>query len=115
MRFPVIKSNTEFRTLYYRGKSRVDPALITYIRKSRLKDETGRPVIRMGITAGKKVGRAVDRSRCRRMIRAAWAALYPSLQGGWDVVIVARPRMLNMKSTDLIPVLRAHCKEAGML
>ena len=24
-----LKSNTEFRTLYYRGKSRVDPVLVT--------------------------------------------------------------------------------------
>ena len=114
-RFAVLKSNTEFRTLYYRGRAFVHPAVITYVRKSRVKDEQGQPMIRMGITTGKKIGKAVKRSRCRRVIRAAYAALYPELHGGFDIVFVARTRLLSMKSTDLVPVLRKHLKEAGVL
>ncbi len=114
-RFAVLKSNTEFRTLYYRGRAFVHPAVIAYVRKSRLKDENGAPLVRMGITTGKKIGKAVKRSRCRRVIRAAYAALYPEFQGGWDIVFVARARLLTMKSTELIPVLRKQLKEAGVL
>ena len=114
-RFAVLKSNTEFRTLYYRGRALVHPALITYVRKSRLKDEKGMPLLRMGITTGKKVGKAVKRSRCRRVIRAAYAAVYPEIQGGWDIVLVARARMLGMKSTEVEAVLRRQLKEAGVL
>lgn len=114
-RYPVLKSNTAFRTLYYRGRAQVHPAIITYIRKSRLRDELGRPLIRMGITAGKKVGKAVQRNRCRRIIRAAYDQLYPELSGGWDIVIVARARLLSMKSSDLVPILRRQFKEAGLL
>lgn len=114
-RYPVLKSNTAFRTLYYRGRAQVHPAIITYTRKSRLRDEQGRPLIRMGITAGKKVGKAVQRNRCRRVIRAAYDQLYPELSGGWDIVFVARARLLSMKSTDLVPIMRRHLKEAGLL
>lgn len=114
-RYPVLKSNTAFRTLYYRGRAQVHPAIITYTRKSRLRDESGRPLIRMGITAGKKVGKAVERNRCRRVIRAAYDQLYPELSGGWDIVIVARARLLSMKSSDLVPILRRQFKEAGLL
>ncbi len=114
-RYVVLKNNTEFRTLYYRGRAHVHPALITYTRKSRLKGEDGQPLIRMGITTGKKVGKAVRRSRCRRIIRAAYAALYPELRGGWDIVFVARARMLSMKSTELIPIMRRQFEEAGIL
>lgn len=114
-RYPVLKSNTAFRTLYYRGRAQVHPAIITYTRKSRLRDEQGRPLIRMGITAGKKVGKAVERNRCRRVIRAAYDQLYPELTGGWDIVIVARARLLSMKSSDLVPILRRQLKEAGLL
>lgn len=115
MRFAVLKSNTEFRTLYYRGRALVHPAVIVYVRRSRLKDENGRPLVRMGITAGKKVGNAVQRSRCRRVIRAAYTAVYDDIQGGWDMVFVARARMLSMKSTELAVLLRRLLKEAGVL
>lgn len=115
MRFAVLKSNTEFRTLYYRGRALVHPAIITYVRKSRLKDEHGAPLVRMGITTGKKVGKAVQRSRCRRVIRAAYAALYPDIHGGWDIVFVARARLLSMKSTELTSILRRQLQEAGVL
>lgn len=114
-RFAVLKENTEFRTLYYRGRALVHPAIITYVRPSRRKDAEGRPLVRMGITTGKKVGKAVKRSRCRRVIRAAYAALYPEIKGGWDIVFVARARLLSMKSTDLVPVLRRQLQEAGLL
>ena len=114
-RFAVLKSNTEFRTLYYRGRAFVHPAVITYVRKSRVKDENGQPQIRMGITTGKKIGKAVKRSRCRRVIRAAYAAVYPELHGGFDIVFVARTRLLSMKSPALVPILRKQLKEAGVL
>ena len=65
-----IRENTAFRTLYYRGKSQVCPALVTYVRKNRL------GVPRVGITTGKKLGKAVQR-RMRRTakklpIHAPW-------------------------------------------
>ncbi len=101
-------NNTEFRTLYYRGKSRVHPALVTYVRKNRL----GYP--RVGITTGKKVGGAVQRSRCRRVIREAFRPCYPQV-GGYDIVFVARNRTLKCKSTDLIPVVEQHLTELGAL
>lgn len=114
-RYAVLKSNTEFRTLYYRGRAQVHPAIITYTRRTRLRDEQGRPLIRMGITTGKKVGKAVKRSRCRRVIRAAYDAIYPDLHGSFDIVFVARARLISMKSTDLVPILRRQLHEAGLL
>ena len=101
-------TNTDFRTLYYRGKSRVHPALVTYVRKNR----QGAP--RIGITTGKKVGGAVQRSRCRRVIREAFRPVF-SLVGNYDIVFVARTRTLKYKSTDLAPIVRQHLSELGVL
>ncbi len=103
-----LRENTAFRTLYYRGKSRVHPALVTYVRKNRL----GQP--RVGITTGKKLGGAVQRSRCRRVIREAFRPVFPAV-GGVDIVFVARPRLLGMKSTQLAPVVEQHLRELGAL
>lgn len=103
-----LRLNKEFRSLYYRGRSQVHPALVTYARKNRL----GKP--RIGITTGKKVGSAVQRSRCRRVIRAAFRSVYPVCRG-YDIVFVARARMLEMKSTELEPVIRRHLTELGVI
>lgn len=100
--------NKDFRTLYYRGKSRVHAGVVTYVRRNRL----GYP--RIGITTGKKVGCAVQRSRARRVIRAAFRPLFP-LVGGYDIVFVARTRTPEMKSTHLEPVIYRHLQELGVI
>ena len=109
MKFAVLNTNKDFRTLYYRGKSQIHPLLVTYVRKNRL----GTP--RAGITTGKKVGNAVARSRCRRVIRAAYRELLPRIQGGWDFVFVARTRTTACKSPQLKQVMEAQLKAAGVL
>ena len=95
--------------MYYRGKSQVHPALVTYVRKNRL----GTP--RAGITTGKKLGGAVVRSRCRRVIREAYRALLPRIRGGWDFVFVARARTASLKSTDIRRIMEAQLQAAGVL
>ena len=100
--------NKDFRTLYYRGDSRVHPGLVTYVRRNRL------GVPRVGITTGKKVGCAVKRSRARRVIREAFRPWFP-LVGGYDIVFVARTKTPDMKSTTLAPVMRRHLQEMGVI
>ena len=63
--------------------------------------------------AGKKV-RWFGR-RCRRVIREAYRGLVPAVQGGWDLVFVARSRTLHMKSTEVRRVMEAHLKKTGVL
>ena len=103
-----LKSNRDFRRLYSRGKQAVAPTMVLYTRKNRLKEN------RLGITTGKKLGKAVQRSRCRRVIRAAFAPLYPAV-GGYDIVFVARGRLLGMKSTELQPVMERQLRQLGVL
>ena len=105
----VINRNGEFRALYYRGKSQVHPALVTYVRKNKL----GIP--RIGITTGKKVGGAVQRNRCRRVIREAYRALVPQIAGGWDIVFVARVRTCTIKSTQLQTIMGSQFKALGVI
>lgn len=108
-KFAVINTNKDFRTLYYRGKSQVHPVLVTYVRKNRL----GYP--RAGITTGKKIGGAVQRNRCRRVIREAYRLLLPQISGGWDLVFVARARTLKCISTAVRAVMEEQLRAAGVL
>ncbi len=109
MKQAVLRENKDFRTLYYRGTSRVSPALIVFARKNRL------GFTRTGITTGKKVGNAVKRSRCRRIIRAGYRALSPRVKPGYDLVFVARAKTAEIKSTELVPMMERLLKELGVI
>ena len=72
--FITLKDNRDFSRLYRRGKSFVSPVLVTYVIKNKSDN------LRFGITTGKKVGKAVKRTRARRVIRAAYYQLYNDLK-----------------------------------
>ena len=83
-----LKQNYEFRRLYSKGKSAVSPYFVIYCRK------TNRPINRFGITTGLKLGNAVKRNRARRRIRELYRTNEKKFLSGYDVVVVARTRVL---------------------
>lgn len=97
----VLTLNKDYKRLYYRGKSAVDAALVTYALKNRTPEQN-----RMGITVTKKIGKAVCRNRCKRVIRAAYRELEPQLPSGWDFIFVARGKTATIKSTELTPIMK---------
>ena len=58
--------------------------MVVYVAKNRSGEN------RLGITAGKKVGGAVERNRAKRRIRELFRAAMPKLKKGYDFCIVAR-------------------------
>ncbi len=98
----VIKENKDFVRLYRRGKSCVDPLLVTYI----FFNKSNRT--RIGITATKKIGGAVQRNRAKRVIRAAIREQDLSLLKGCDIVFVARTKTTLCKSTEVSKVMKKH-------
>jgi len=78
-----IKENSDFKRLYYRGKSEVRKRIVVYYRKNKLSFN------RLGITVSPKVGNAVKRNRVRRLIKENYRLL-PGDFSGYDIVIVAR-------------------------
>lgn len=110
MTFKVLKQNSDFRRAYGRGKSYSDPALVTYVLKN---NRAG--ICRMGITTSKKIGNAVERNRCRRVIRAAFREVLPLVSGGYDFVFVARTKTKFIKSTQVKKVMLQQLKKAGAI
>jgi ribonuclease P protein component len=47
---------------------------------------------RFGITVSRRVGNAVVRNRVKRWLREVIRHHWRSLEGEWDVVIIARPK-----------------------
>ena len=104
-----LKQNWEFRRLYARGKCLTSPAFILYFAKGK----AGR--VRLGITAGKKFGTAVARNRAKRLITAAFDSVMPRIKGGFDFVIVARGRILTLKSPQVAGMLSDLLTENGLV
>ena len=104
-----LKQNTEFHRAYGRGKVKTSPILVTYVVKNR---GLG---CRIGITAAKKLGSAVERNRCRRIIKAAFSSISPFCSGNYDIVFVARSKTKYIKSTDLTKIMFSQLKQAGVI
>ena len=81
MRYRPIRRNGEFGRVYARGKSYVNQALVLYVLKTRSKRT------RVGLTATKKIGHAVQRNRARRVMKAA---MTPRLKSWQLSAIVAK-------------------------
>ncbi len=108
MKYRVLNKNRDFTRIYARGKSYVHPNLVLYVAKNRL----GAP--RIGLTATKKVGGAVQRNRARRVLRAALSDCLSPNCGGYDIILVARARTPHIKSTQAARTLAALLKKAGL-
>ena len=104
-----LKENYAFRRAYKKGKSFVSPFFVIYITKNR------RGGIRLGITAGKKIGGAVKRNRAKRVITAAFRECLPEIHEGYDFVIVARTRILDIKSTAAAASMKKLLNAAGVM
>lgn len=96
-----IKLNKEFKRAYFQGKYKPHPLLVTYLVKNRL------GINRVGITTSKKIGKAVERNRARRVIRAAYLQIRDQIDFpcGYDLVFVARSKTAETKSTELEKVM----------
>ena len=87
----ILKDNKDFLRLYKKGKFIAGKYAVIYYTKSR------NDYNRMGITAGKKIGKAVERNRAKRLIRQAYRETESILPRGYDYVIVAREAINGVK------------------
>ena len=92
-----LKLNKDFRRLYARGAHKADKHIVVYA----LKNKQG--LNRLGLTASKSVGNAVERNRARRLMRESYRLLYDDIKKGIDIIIVARKLCASSK----MPVIKA--------
>jgi ribonuclease P protein component len=99
----------EFDRVYRDGSSQATRHLVLYSFPRREEDEGG---LRLGVSASRKVGGAVERNRVKRVMREAFWSLAERLPAGHDFVLVARPEIAALVEREGAAGVRASIEEA---
>ena len=97
MKSTALKENKDFRRLYYRGKSSASKNLVTYVMKCK------RPGVRVGITTGKKIG------------KAAFSQLEGRICANCDIVFVARTSTCEVKMQQVLADMEKQLIQLGVI
>ena len=107
-RFPSVKKNSDFQTVYKNGKSCANRLLVMYVY------QTGREETRIGISVSKKVGNSVVRHRVTRLLRECFRLNREQTDSGLDIIVVARGRTLTASWKELNDTFRRLARKLGL-
>ena len=99
--------SAEFERVYRQGRSKGNRFLVLYAFP---REENGEGP-RLGLSVGRRVGGAVERSRVKRVLREAFWEEAARLPAGSDYVVVARPESLGLADRDGTAGMRAALAE----
>ena len=103
-----LKLNHIFRRLYS-TQGFANGMLVLYARPNRSTAN------RVGVTVGKKLGKAVVRNRVRRRLREVYRLNEYRFKPGYDIVVVARSRCVAASFDKLTEAYLSLAQKAGVL
>jgi ribonuclease P protein component len=109
-----LSRSAEFERVYRQGRSTGNRYLVLYT----FPRGTSAPAAadagegtRVGVSVSRKVGGAVDRNKVKRLLREAFATEAERLPADADVVVVARPDVLELAEREGLEGVRAALEE----
>lgn len=104
-----LRRSGDVRRVFDEGESWAHPLLVLIVRRN--SGDTSR----VGVTASRKVGGAVERNRAKRLLREAARHLYPEYEDqGWDIMLVARPGLVGASTSQVERALASLLGRAGL-
>jgi ribonuclease P protein component len=103
-----LSRSAEFERVYRQGRSKGNRYLVLYAFP---RDDDSEDGPRLGLSVGRRVGGAVDRSRVKRVLREAFWEEARRLPAGSDYVVVARPESLGLTEREGAPGIHAALAE----
>lgn len=107
-RFRLTRSD-DFKRVRQMGKSFAHPLVVLVTQSNQAKN------IKVGVTAGKAIGTAVQRNRAKRLLREAIRPLISNIASGTDLILVARPKLITSSLTDVTFALTNLFERANLL
>ena len=87
--------STDFKRVRNQGKSFAHPLIVL------VKTPSSESLTRVGISTSRAVGNAVQRNRAKRLLRESVRPLISRLSPGWDLVLIARNRLVTSAFQDV--------------
>lgn len=88
-----VTRSRDFDAVYRRGRSAAGRHLVVYLFRREDAGDVG--PARLGLSVSRKVGGAVDRNRIKRILREQFARHAADVPDGSDVVVIARPGVVD--------------------
>ncbi len=104
-----LSRSAEFERVYRQGRSKGNRFLVLYAFPRA--DDDGSAGPRLGLSVGRRVGGAVERTRVKRVLREAFWEEARRLPEGSDYVVVARPDALALAEREGSPGVRGALAE----
>ena len=90
-----LRKNNEFRNVFSAGSKKIGKYVIVYLLPVK-KNST-----RVGIITKKSIGNAVKRNKIKRILRELWRNRCLQLISGYDVVILARKKIIQAPFSEI--------------
>jgi len=104
-----LKRASDFQRVRREGRSFAHPLVVLVVAPN----TEGR--VRVGVAAGRTIGKAVARNRAKRRLREVMRPLLPLLPPGWDLLLIARRPLNQAPFADLRQAVRLLLRRAGLL
>ncbi len=106
----VLRKKKDFSAIYKRGKSVGERYVVLFYRKNNL------PYNRISFLASKKVGNSIKRNRARRLMKESFRQISCKLNSEhYDLIIIARNTINNLKCADVKESIEAAMKKAKLI
>ncbi len=103
-----LKKKNEYQNVFRSGRKQVGRLMVIYAVLNGLQDN------RYGIIASKKVGNSVVRNRAKRRVRELIRKLEIDMKTGFDIVLIARPKIGTAGFEDILIEGKQLLKRAGL-
>ena len=101
--------STDFKRVRRKGKSYAHPFVVLVVQANEASK------VRVGVTAGRSVGGAIQRNRAKRLLREAIRPLLPDLLPGWDLILIARKALPAESLQDIRQALTGLLRRAEII
>jgi ribonuclease P protein component len=104
-----LRRSEDFGRLRREGRAYRHPFLILSLAPN------GLPHNRYGFITARRLGKAVQRNRVRRLLREAMRTLHPHLRSGHDVALIARPAIVGQPYAAVYAAVVQKTRQASLL
>lgn len=104
-----LRQTCDFARVRQEGKVYRHPVMLLSLRGN------GLPGNRYGFVVSKRLGNAVSRNRCKRRLRNLVDSIHDRLRQGYDIIIVAKPAILQQPYSELRRIVNVMFQRACLL